>query len=904
MRSSTLKFALALVLFGFGSLVSRAQTLQWEEIGPNNTGNHVRALAVSSDGTVWAGSIGGGLWKSTDEGYSWTMVSSLSENLAVSSIAVDGSNIYVGTGETYFYAPEGTWGGSWKPDSIGRAKNVHLRYSSQPGEGVFVSNDGGATWDHDNGTWNSGSTNYQGDFISIQAIASKGGRTLIGSLKGLYWSSDADLTTITKATGTTAFMNGVITDVDFANNGVVYAATKDSLYRSTDNGISFGTAINSTLPTGTQAPNNRIGGHRMAIAVAASNNDVIYLTGANDITGNCTGVWRSLDNGYNWTSLSPYESATFRPFQNKGLYAMFLAVPPTNPYVCFIGGTKMYKFTDGTGWTDAASHSYVPGFSTRYVPVPQFTVAFAPNADSTFYVAGDKELVRTANWGRTYGFRTKGFNTAHLYAVSASPSWRVLVSDRFNGLAVKENSQSSQSSQQFDAIHAASLTGGGIARWSVTNPEYIITAKGEDRGVQRSLTLGASWEDFYGLPLDSVNACYGVNPDSMVIDRATTNVGGGGVYDRSTAPVMPFHLDEYIAPASLANDTDILNTPIYMFLASGNFIWVCDNPFGGIDSLPKWTRITDDIVSPATFAGGRKHYITALTSSGDATHTVYAATNGGHVYRIVGAHDPLNLCVTTDVVRIDGGLLPSRWATDIEVDPTNPNNVIVTFGAFAPGDDRVWITNDANALAPTFRSLQGNLPANLPVHSAAFHPDPAHKSIVLGTEEGVYYTSGDYENSAVTWSNESGVVGNASVTDVNYRRWYMNYSDPGNYSYAPDNTLFIATQGRGAFKSASLVARPDAQVADSDIKIGAGPNPTVDATTIYFDLPAANDVKIEAFSIEGRPVKTLANGRFGAGNAQVQFDTHELPAGMYIVNATFTNSKGVYETNLRIVVVK
>jgi hypothetical protein len=902
MRRSTLLIALAMVLLLLGNSFSMAQlNLSWDEIGPNNTGNHVRALKVGSNGTVWAGAVGGGLWKSTDQGSSWAIAAGLSDNLAVSCIAIDGNNIYVGTGEAYYYKPESTWGQNLSLTTLAQG---FLRFTSQPGEGVFVSNDGGATWSHDNGTWNSGSVRYQGDFISIQQVATQNGRTLVGSLKGLYWSDNADLATITKSTGTNSFMNGVITDVDFANNGVVYAATKDSLFRSSDNGQTFGSAINSSIPYGTTPPNNRVGGLRIELAVAPSNKDIMYVTGASDITGNCTGVWQSLDNGFTWVTISPYESATFKPFQNKGLNAMFLGVPPVNPLTCYIGGAKMYQYNSTTGWTDAASHSYLPGFSTRYVPPVQLSIAFAPNGDSTFYVGTDQEIVRTANLGRTYGFRTKGFNAAHLFSISASPSWRVLVSDRYNGLSIKNNSDASQSLLQFNSVHPASLTGGAQARWSVTHPDFIIVGKGEDRGVQRSLTLGASFEDFYGLPLDSVNPCFGVSPDSMIIDRATTSVGGGGVKDRSTAPIMPFHLDEYISPAALENDTAILNSPIYMYLASGNFIWVCQNPFGGIDSLPAWNRISNDLIVQ-NVPGGNNKYFTALTASGDANHTVYAATNTGEIYRIWRAHEPSFLCVNTDVVRIDGGVLPNRWVTDLEVDPNNSNNLIVTFGAFAPGDDRVWITNDAEAATPTFRSIQGNLEANLPVHSAAFHPDTRFKSIVIGTEEGVYGTNSDYENGgSVTWFLENTGIGNVPVTDVNYRKYFLGYIDGNNYKYGPDNTLFISTLGRGAFKSATLVSTPEGQFTASGITLKASPNPSVTSTTISFDLPLASKVQMMAYGLDGRPVAELANSHFGAGTSDLVFDTKPLAAGMYLVKAVFSNAKGSYQTHLRIVVVK
>ena len=251
------------------------------------------------------------------------------------------------------------------------------------------------------------------------------------------------------------------------------------------------------------------------------------------------------------------------------------------------------------------------------------------------------------------------------------------------------------------------------------------------------------------------------------------------------------------------------------------------------------------------------------------------------------------------------GPMPKRLVTDLEVDPNNPSNLIVTFGGYPTGDDRVYITNDANAATPTFRSIQGNLEADLPVHSAAFYPDALHKSIVIGTEEGVYTTTSDYESGgSVTWNNESNGIGNVPVTDVNYRRYFLDYIDGQNYKYAVDNTLFIATHGRGAFKSATLVARPDAQVVGDGITIKAGPNPAVSSTEITFDLPQASQVKLEAYSIDGRPVAQIANSHFGAGTSSATFATRDLPAGIYLVNAVFTNAKGVYQTNLRIVVLK
>jgi hypothetical protein len=63
-------------------------------------------------------------------------------------------------------------------------------------------------------------------------------------------------------------------------------------------------------------------------------------------------------------------------------------------------------------------------------------------------------------------------------------------------------------------------------------------------------------------------------------------------------------------------------------------------------------------------------------------------------------------------------------------------------------------------------------------------------------------------------------------------------------------------------------------------------------------------VKLSAFGIDGRPVAELTDSQFGAGQSSVDFNTQDLPAGIYLIAAQFSNANGIFLSNLRVVVIK
>ncbi|HQW80730.1 MAG TPA: Calx-beta domain-containing protein [Pseudomonadota bacterium] len=99
----------------------------WSELGPGNVGGRTRAIVIDpvTPDIMYAGGVGGGVWKSINGGASWAPVSDTMANIAVVSLAMDPANpavLYAGTGE-----------GSFNIDAL-------------RGAGIFKSIDAGATW--------------------------------------------------------------------------------------------------------------------------------------------------------------------------------------------------------------------------------------------------------------------------------------------------------------------------------------------------------------------------------------------------------------------------------------------------------------------------------------------------------------------------------------------------------------------------------------------------------------------------------------------------------------------------------------------------------------------------------------------------------------------------------------
>ncbi|NNE07976.1 MAG: hypothetical protein HKN20_05370, partial [Gemmatimonadetes bacterium] len=382
--------------------------LAWNEVGPGNIGGRTRAIVfdpVNPD-IMYAGGVAGGVFKSTDGGATWNPTDDLMLNLAVSTIAIDpndGNVLYAGTGEGF-----GTGG-------------PFVR-----GLGIFKSTDAGATWNQLSGTVSGVPT---GAFYYVNKIvispndsnrlyaATRYGvwRTLDG---GANWSvvlaNPSYMAAANVSNGSTLGCLDLAVRSD-RNPDVLFAAfgssQADGLFRSDDGGATW---------FGYNTPSHQ---GRMSIAIAPSDNDVVYVTmtdnGGLGGYGRIANLYRA-DDGENFNAvldlnhkfgpwLFSYVSIATGCYEyfyipSQGWYDNAIAVDPLDPMKVWVGGINTYRSDDGGQTFGIAGYWF---FYTAD-PVPpvnihpdQHAIVFHPGFDGTtnqtMYVGNDGGLFRTQN---------------------------------------------------------------------------------------------------------------------------------------------------------------------------------------------------------------------------------------------------------------------------------------------------------------------------------------------------------------------------------------------------------------------------------------------------------------------------------------------------------------------------
>jgi hypothetical protein len=359
----------------------------WQPIGPfthTNTGSwssgqgrvNIVHVDPSNSNTIYLGAPAGGIWKSIDNGTTWTPLTDELPQIGVSGIAVDYSNsnvIYIATGD----------------------KDAGDSYSV----GVYKSIDGGLTW-NPTGTMGGSNPSRAGDIL----IHPTNNQILwCATNNGIYKTTNAGISWTQVQTGDFAQGNIRLKPSD---PSTVYAVSNNRFYKSTNEGSSF-LQITTGLPANSG---------RMIIDVTPADANYIYILSST--TGDYfQGIYRSINSG---TSFMAVNTST-NVFENvdqgsQSWFDLALAVSTTNADEIYTGCLNVWKSTDG-GLTLNKINNWSSPSAPSYTHADIHYLGF--HGDKLF-CGSDGGIYVSSNGGTNFTDLTAGVQISQFYKIAVS----------------------------------------------------------------------------------------------------------------------------------------------------------------------------------------------------------------------------------------------------------------------------------------------------------------------------------------------------------------------------------------------------------------------------------------------------------------------------------------------------
>lgn len=606
-----------------------------DTFNPNNdfhyghvSGRTTAVVIGPHTGIIYIGTAGGGVWKSLNDGASWTPLTDKQQSLSIGAMVLDPADttdrtLYAGTGEAHFSA------------------------DSYNGVGILKTTDGGATWTLV-GTGFPNVGTYNGSSVAVSMLAFSGTVLLVGTSAGLYRSTDAgaNWTQITVAAGQPSAR---VTDVQ-ADGANVYVVVSNAMsgisftgiYKSTTGGStgSFNPLSSPNLPAATSWG-------RSQVTIARSAPLTLYLAiayGTNDPTtanqGNLLGIFKTTDGGATWNAASsagnPDNYFGEPGLPGQGWYDNVIAVDPTNPNLVYAGGVAIVSSSDGGAHWVTMMDPYcdvLPCPPGSIHPDQHGTAFGLSGTPRPFYVGNDGGVWKTTNGN-----------------LGTSATWSDL-----NGNLATLQPYAGDAANNYQAtpfVAEGSQDNGTAGSTSPTN------------GTWNGLLGG---DGFYvAIDKTNTNIVYAEYANGFL--QKTTNASAGSAITWTNiapyAPTSPPCNVRFV----LFNTPFVLDQNDHNHLLYGARDIACESMDGGTT----WR--------PSTIQSGFFDRSVAIAPTDSAT--MYVGVNGT-AYKSTNGHG-----ASAATFSSCGTGLPASGLTRIIADPTDANTAYVTNGNFGVG--HVW----------------------------------------------------------------------------------------------------------------------------------------------------------------------------------------------------------------------
>jgi photosystem II stability/assembly factor-like uncharacterized protein len=944
--------------------------LQWEELGPDNIGGRTRAIVYdrNNPSVILAGSVSGGIFRTVDGGGSWAPVNDQMEALSVVSMtqAANG-DFYAGTGEGMFYVASGLksqgiiGGGIFKstdngvtfnrlPATVPAPNNTSAEWAavgkmgSDPvnanriyaatNRGLRISNDAGATWvsgtsgflqarellvTPTGAVWAQiGSTIYyspNGDANSYVAISKPGAgagelpnntyRSAIavspqdenyvyvvhvnsaGGLGAVYRSTDKGATWTVIGLGSAAFnpmSNGAQNQGDFNLIVSVNSTNKDEIFMG---GVYL---WRWSLTTGWQQIHNTFIAPGNPFYVHVDQHENRWHPNAANVVmvGNDGGLFRSTNGGTTWTEL------------NRGYNTVQYYTISTSDEGYLMGGAQDNgtHFIDGFGNTSKTA-TRVFGGDGSYCAISQVNnrIFFASSQYGNVFRANDRVNFNSfldANIDPNGNQGNPGFadfiasfrlwesinDTNSRDSLTYAPT-RVINSLGFgNGSTVNFQGTLARPQKAAKFVPQTFEIRQGVLK-VVSDVNGVLTGDGTGNFNAQTGQYQVTWnfpsiQEFQA----SCDVAYGAG-DTLYL--ASNN--GGYVFPHVLS--APLTVGETVTVQDVVTGTFFMGRNGFSAAeASRAGLWMTRDALR-FDRSPKFFQV-------ATFGSNREVHFIEITPDGD--HAFVAAS--GVLFRVSGlstARDSLTSSIAGGNTPVQTttqiGSWPSRQITSVAVNPNNFNEVVVTLGNYG-NTQYVYYSTNALSATPVFTLKQGNLP-QMPVYSAVINQFD-NNEVILGTDLGIFSTT-NIKATSVTWTPEAGGMPNVPVFALKQQS-RSRASYPGDTVF--NGVVFAATHGRGFWKTGTLSMMNPVSTPETGMVKGGKtesllifPNPATDRFQVEVETIQPQELLVVMVDMAGREVyrhkyRTL-------GGTQRLSVLANLPTGTYSVQVS---GKGYYRT--------
>jgi photosystem II stability/assembly factor-like uncharacterized protein len=649
----------------------RSTTTPWKLEGPTNTGGRINAIALHPTlaTTYLVGCADGGIFKTTDDGATWTPIFDNAYALAISDIQYDPSNaqiIYVGTGD-----------------------HVLGGYSHM-GNGMYKSSDGGTTWTN-MGLSNVGTVSkIIIDPTNTQVIyAGTTGNVFISdNNRGMYKSTDAGVTwNQILFLGLNAGIGDMV--INPQNTSTLYCTGRHrfrsntqsmlngpetKIFRTTNGGTSWDT-LQTGLPSGEQC--------RIGLTISTTNPNTVYANYV-DTSLNYAGLYKTTNGGNTWSVINSSASTV-----NMGGFGWYFGEVELNPYnnnQLFILGVDLGKSSNGGTSFSAAGNTHSDKHDLKFLSA------------TSMLLATDGGLYKSTNSGTSFQL-LDNLPITQFYKVAFNP-W---MPTQYFGGAQDNGSNYGSANSGIDNWIKFYGADGFLPQFD-SSDQSIFYAEWQNGNVMATTDGGSSWDyitsSLTATDRTSWNTPYFVskhNSNELFIGTYQVYHNTSGPVD-SWTPISPDLTDgtNNVFHVITSLNQSQLNSQILYAGTSDARVWYTNNlggnwnlinstlPNRNVSCIKASPSITNSVF--VSFSGYRNN---------DSLPHIYYSSNNGSTWASIE------------------GNLPNFAINDIWIHPS-----LADSGVIVATDGGVYVTKN---LGNSWARVGGNMPI-IPVYDIEFNP--------------------------------------------------------------------------------------------------------------------------------------------------------------------------------------